>query len=309
MRIFGGRAPKRIVRAMLAMATAGVIPVFCAAAPSTNSTAEGMCSERVPLAQLIARPEAHDGKAVWVVGTVSFGLERMAICPHGDETGIRNCLWLDIYEHPHDSEHHPINDLRLQEWSRFNLQTVAVHGTFKSTPESRGYPGELHRILEVSGRHEAIGFGGIRALPRNPCGGKLPEETSAQKVLRGDYDGAIVQLDRAIERDPRNFSSYLQRAHAKGMKQDYAGAMDDYSLAIEVGGSVETTSIALLYRAAMKARAGDLRGAIVDYTGAIELDPDIPRAHRERGLLRQKIGDFEGAKADFARGGQPQPGQ
>jgi len=48
-----------------------------------------------------------------------------------------------------------------------------------------------------------------------------------------------------------------------------------------------------------KADLGEIRQAIRYFTEAIELDPDDPKAYFNRATLLVKLGDIQGARADF----------
>jgi len=47
--------------------------------------------------------------------------------------------------------------------------------------------------------------------------------------------------------------------------------------------------------------AVDIQGAIEDCTEAIRLDPNYAEAYFKRGILKQYLGDEQGAKADFEK--------
>lgn len=48
-----------------------------------------------------------------------------------------------------------------------------------------------------------------------------------------------------------------------------------------------------------KADLGEIRQAIRYFTEAIELNPDDPKAYFNRATLLVKLGDIQGARADF----------
>ncbi len=89
---------------------------------------------------------------------------------------------------------------------------------------------------------------------------------------------------------------YYNRAQAKRLKKDSAGAIADYTRAIELG---STNPAAYNNRGNARAENNDRDGAIADYTRAIELKPDYARAYYNRAVTKQAKGDATGAKADF----------
>jgi tetratricopeptide (TPR) repeat protein len=46
---------------------------------------------------------------------------------------------------------------------------------------------------------------------------------------KGDYAGAVSDFTRAIEQDPRNALAYSNRVNARRASGDLAGAMNDYN--------------------------------------------------------------------------------
>ena len=55
----------------------------------------------------------------------------------------------------------------------------------------------------------------------------------------------------------------------------------------------------LTNRGVAKKKLGNLEGAVADYTEAIKLDPNHPEAYNNRGYAKFKLGDLRGAIADY----------
>ena len=60
-------------------------------------------------------------------------------------------------------------------------------------------------------------------------------------------------------------------------------------------------SLAFINRGVARHQMGDHAGAILDFSKAIELDPSSALAFNNRGLSRVKLEDFEGATSDFSK--------
>jgi len=304
-------ALQRTIRTLL-------VALLCTTA-SLWAAADQDCVQRVPLANLIANPDAYHGKTLWVVASVTIDFENMTACPSATETQTKRCLWLDIDDGPYKTDQdYARYESKLQTWKRFNLQTVAIRATFDKS--LRGHfnmwPGGLRNVTEMSGHQDGWSFATNAAVPRTACVGKLPvpqppKESSSWieagnlKLRNRDYDDAIADFSRAISLEPSNSGYYLIRANAKERKRDYAGAIADYTRAIEF--AREDKAVLYVIRAEAKEQTGDLDGAIADYTRGIEFDPTFYGNYNLRGLAKQKKGDTKGAAADFARAQRSAP--
>ena len=246
----------------------------------------------------------------------------MTACPSGKETQSerKNCLWLTIDDGPHKTDQdYARYQSKLQIWQQFNLQTVAIRGTFDKTLKGHFsmWPGGLRNVSEMLGHEGGWNFTTNKAIPRNACVDKFqlpkqPDDQSAMisgnlKLRNKDINGAIADFSRAISINPSNGGYYLTRAGAKGKSHDYIGAIADYTAAIER--MPEDKDSIYIFRADMKEKNGDFDGAIADYTQAIEISPKDADTYRRRGLAKQKKGDAQGAAADLARAKQLAPVQ
>jgi tetratricopeptide (TPR) repeat protein len=114
----------------------------------------------------------------------------------------------------------------------------------------------------------------------------------------GDFRGAIVEFDKAIEIDPRHARYYFHRGVAKQGNGDLDHAIVDYTNAIELD---PQHSLVYNNRAAAKWTQGDLEGALADYDKAIDVPGRYSGAYINRGALKQRNGNLEGAIADYTR--------
>src|SRR5262245_13134163 len=120
----------------------------------------------------------------------------------------------------------------------------------------------------------------------------------AFKLQKGDNDGAITDLSRAIELSPNTADYYSDRGLAKLRKRDNDGAIGDFTRAIDLDSK---NAIAYRNRALAKNMKRDAEGALGDYNRAIELDPKNAGAFNSRGAIKKSKGDVDGAIADFDR--------
>jgi tetratricopeptide (TPR) repeat protein len=275
----------------------------CATMPLMAAKPDPSCDPLVSVPELIADPGAFDGKRIWVVAMIFTGYENRSACPSADDKQTGHCLWVDVDAGPLKSDQ-DFADYRAREATleRFSEQAVALHATFdrNETGHLGMWPGGLRHVTELAGREGGWSFAEDGATPRHACAAKLPEETSEEKVRRGDYAGAIAVLDQAIERDPRVRGNWLMRAAAKKHQLDYAGAIADYTHLIESPEEADKSAY-FWFRGGVRELASDLDGAIADYSRAIELEPDVAEFYASRAVAREKAGKHAGAKADQER--------
>ncbi len=153
----------------------------------------------------------------------------------------------------------------------------------------------------------------------------------AEKFMAGNYNNAILDLNKSIKMNPNLASAFTIRGSCKNETRDYQGAVVDYSKAILL-----EPEDAYLYkmRADSKWNAGDKDGAILDiekiiklepentlnyfdcawryealglykdaiylYTKAIQILPDLA-GYTRRAKARIRIGDLQNAILDFKK--------
>jgi tetratricopeptide (TPR) repeat protein len=119
---------------------------------------------------------------------------------------------------------------------------------------------------------------------------------SQEKSKKGDYKGAIADLDQAIRLNPKNALIYNNRGTIRYKLGDKQGAIIDYDQAIRLN-----SKFALAYgnRGLARYKLGDKQGALADYDQAIRLGANYASAYGNRGSIRYKLGDKQGALADY----------
>lgn len=154
-------------------------------------------------------------------------------------------------------------------------------------------------------------------------------QRALKKYEKGDFDGAISDLDRfigeltrnpsAFERVgksprsateemvflesgrivalvPRSAAAYVVRGLAQHAKGEYNLAIEDYDRAIEIA---PTYGQAFLDRGAAYHAIGDFGRAIADYTRCLDGDPGNAPAFANRGLALFDRGELQKALADM----------
>lgn len=134
----------------------------------------------------------------------------------------------------------------------------------------------------------------------------------------GRYEEAIPLLDKAIEKDPENIYTLINRGVDKSILEDYEGAINDYTRIIEIDSD---NALAFLNRGKNKKRLEDYQGAIEDFEKAIktkggemiymdkvensfvetgfEFDVSMEEIRFERGIARYNIDSLKLAFDDF----------
>ncbi len=119
-----------------------------------------------------------------------------------------------------------------------------------------------------------------------------------EKHLRGDLAGAVKLYSKAIEDDSAFAMAYQMRGIAQQQLKKYSQAINDFSMVITFG-APSFKSIGYYNRGILKNMTGDFAGAIPDFSQAIELDKKMAVAFFHRGIAKSKTGDMFGRMEDF----------
>jgi tetratricopeptide (TPR) repeat protein len=119
---------------------------------------------------------------------------------------------------------------------------------------------------------------------------------AADKLKKGNLDGAIADYSKAIELNPADPDAYDNRGVARLRKGDLDKAIADFNSAIELDPG---RSIPYSGRGIARMRQGDSKAAIADFNKAVELDPNNIDARGNRWFLLYKDGRLDEALQDI----------
>jgi tetratricopeptide (TPR) repeat protein len=116
------------------------------------------------------------------------------------------------------------------------------------------------------------------------------------QYLKQDYEGAIADYTEAIRIDPTHVGALTNRGTAWYCKQQYDHAIADYSRAIDLD-----PNFLYAYEGRGRARLAKLEFdyAIADFTAALEIDPRDANSYAHRGTAWYYKQDLERALADY----------
>jgi len=152
----------------------------------------------------------------------------------------------------------------------------------------------LKRLLgDLQGSH----FDYSKAVELQPDFALAYNNRGSVKILMGDYIGAIDDYSQALDLDPGLFIALNNRGYARYYTDDAEGALKDFNAAIT---NSEQFTYPRLNKASLLAGQGQLEEALSLLDNIMEKHPDDAMLYLNRGLIRELMGDPEGACADWA---------
>lgn len=152
-----------------------------------------------------------------------------------------------------------------------------------------------------------------KALEADPKEKRALTNLSRLSYMKGAFADAESYAARAIDCDPKLASAWHNRAVARAERRDYAGAIEDFTRALELAPREKENPInpadLLSNRAVARQKAGDLAGAEADASQAAAVDPRSKRAVLVRAAIRVQRRDLDGALADFTQARELDPAQ
>ncbi len=125
-------------------------------------------------------------------------------------------------------------------------------------------------------------------------------ESGFEKFKLHDYQGAIMDYNKAIELNPLSSGAYCERAISKSITDDVIGAIADYSRAIDLA-NFDDEIFLFENRGRCKFHLQDFRGALADFDQAIEIDTTYSHAYFLRGRTMFKLGEYKRAITDCSK--------
>ncbi|MBG1268514.1 serine/threonine-protein kinase [Nostoc sp. WHI] len=127
---------------------------------------------------------------------------------------------------------------------------------------------------------------------------KKSYQEGVNKYEAGNYEGAVKDLNQAIELEPQNALAYNKRGDAYYRLGDYEQAQADSTQAILLN---PQDANAYFDRGFAYSELGKYKEAIADYNQAIKLNPQNAYAYYGRGIARTQLKDNKGAIGDFSK--------
>ncbi len=124
------------------------------------------------------------------------------------------------------------------------------------------------------------------------------QKQGIQNREEGDYSKAINKLNKAIDLDPLDDSSFAELGYCRQLLKEYDEAINNYNKAIQLNNNDES-----FYnnRGCCFEELGRLAEAINDYTSAIEINPEESILFLNRADARIKTGDYIRAILDYSK--------
>lgn len=113
-----------------------------------------------------------------------------------------------------------------------------------------------------------------------------------------EFEKAIIEYSELINLDPANLDHIADRGLAFHMSGNHDKALEDFDLVIDRD-SLNPYWFAC--RAFIKDYIKDFHGSLNDYDRALELDPEDAISLNNKGLVEEKLGYAERAKASFVK--------
>lgn len=114
-----------------------------------------------------------------------------------------------------------------------------------------------------------------------------------------NIDGAIADMTKAIELNPRYVEAFFIRGQCLFLKGDRDRALLDYDKVIELAPAARGVERVYNNRSTIRLSKGDAEGALTDLEKAIELNPNYAEGFSNRGAVRYIRGDKAGAASDY----------
>ena len=159
------------------------------------------------------------------------------------------------------------------------------------------HPSKSKRLASVSSGYDKA-LVKEKVVYETPTNLQTSEEyfySALSKENKENYSGALEDYTKSIELNPNTIFVYYNRGNVKAALKDYIGSIADYDKVIEFNS--EDAGV-FHNRGVSKEELKDYYGAIADYTKAIEIDPNNIKYYNSIIISKLLLKDFKGAKAD-----------
>lgn len=127
-------------------------------------------------------------------------------------------------------------------------------------------------------------------------GPKIWSARGHARRMKGYYDDAIKDFDKALSTDPRNAATLNERGLAYAGKENYAEAFKNYDAAVRIDSG---NAVFLSNRGVASLRLENYDRAGQDFERALRIQPTHVAAMNGRGLVRRQRGQYAQAIEDF----------
>jgi len=121
-------------------------------------------------------------------------------------------------------------------------------------------------------------------------GGKFANE--------GNYEKAIEHFKQELEREPKNYFAWFNKALCESRLGEHEKSIKDFSQAIALKPDYYK---AFMNRAIVKRNLTDYEGALLDLNKSLEIEENYPWAYYHRGIINEYLGNHLHACTDLKR--------
>ncbi len=174
-------------------------------------------------------------------------------------------------------------------WQNEGGGAAAIHCSALALTALKRYA-EAARKFDALARDKTIGNNLDRA--------ELFDQAGNAWLLAGMANDAVRSFSAALDHSQDNVDFLADRARARAMLKDWAGA--DADLGAALLGDQNRVDL-LVLRASARWALNRRTDAATDILRALSLYPDYPAALVERGRMKYEAGDKNGARADWKK--------
>lgn len=119
-----------------------------------------------------------------------------------------------------------------------------------------------------------------------------------RRFEKGDRQGAIADLNWALQVDPADSQAYCCRGIIRYKQGDSLGAISDFNQALQFNNQ---DILAYRNRGMIRSQMGDFKGAIADFNAALKIEPNNSLIYVTRGNVYRDMGAVQEAITDYEK--------